>query len=72
MMETMTPSTFVLIALVVALALAPPRWDPAIRWKERQQWERRHWTQTPSLSRLTLVWLAYLFAVALCARLVLG
>lgn len=68
----MTPSSVVLIALVVALVIAPPRWDPAIRWKERQTWNRLHWTQTPTLTQLTLVWLFGIGIVAFGARLVLG
>lgn len=32
---------FVLWAAVVVLVLLPPEWDPAIRWRERQERDRQ-------------------------------
>jgi hypothetical protein len=33
---------YALIAVCVVLVLLPPKWDPAIRWKERLEgWKKR-------------------------------
>jgi hypothetical protein len=39
----MTWGDIVLIVIVVVLIVLPPRWDPAIRWKERQERRAGRW-----------------------------
>lgn len=70
-MASMTPTDVVLIALMVGLVFAPPKWDLAIRWKERQAWPQHRWTREPALGRVVIGWVAYLLSVALVAGLVL-
>lgn len=36
---------YALVAVVVVLAVLPPKYDPAIRWKERNEAKRREQEQ---------------------------
>jgi hypothetical protein len=40
MIDGLTTTAIVLLTICLVLTLLPPKWDPAIRWKERQERRR--------------------------------
>lgn len=52
--DNWTKAAFWLWVGIIILVILPPRWDPAVRWKERQQ-RKRSGDPPPEMDPLDLV-----------------